>query len=226
MCRASLPTALALLALCCALGGSATPASATGIRLSRLSLEGVPQHNETLGYPRAPVKMVYFNDPKCPICLEWQQKVLPALVRKYARTGRLQIQWQGIVVEGFRPTSLFGERFIAASGLQNHLWDVLDDVMANQRGENSDWLNESLLEEVGAVIPGFNVAAAMAAASSRTIQRELESAERLFERYRQTGVPAILVGPRRGPLRVLEASSYTRAEYETAINRLLPKRHR
>jgi protein-disulfide isomerase len=216
---------LVLLAFCCALGGSATPAAAS-TRLSRLSLHGVPQHNETLGNPGAPVKMVYFNDPKCIICLEWQQQVLPALVRKYVKTGRLQIQWQGIVVEVFRPPSLFGERFIAAAGLQNRLWDVVDDVMANQGGENSDWLNESLLEEVGASIPGFNVAAAMAAASSSAITHELVAAERLFERYGQAGVPATLVGPRRGSLRVLEVNRYAPAEYETAINRLLPKRRR
>jgi protein-disulfide isomerase len=202
------------------------PASAASIRLSRLSLKGVAQHNETLGNSKAPVKMVYFDDPKCPICLEWQHKVLPALVRKYVKTGRLQIEWQGIVVEVFKPTSLTGERFIAAAGLQNHLWDVLDDLMANQGMENSDWLNTSLMEEVGVSIPGFNVAAAMAVASSPAITDELVRAERLFERYRQAGVPATLVGPRNGPLRVLEPNGYTPGEYEPAINRLLPKRHR
>jgi protein-disulfide isomerase len=198
--------------------------AAPSIRPTRLSLKGVAQHNETLGNPRAPVKMVYFGDPQCRVCLQWQEAVLPALVRKYVNTGWLQIQWQGIEVIG--PASLTGERFIVAAGLQNHLWNVLDDVMANQGEENSGWLNVALLEEVGASIRGLNGAAAMAAALSPATTGELDAAFRLFEGDHLTGVPAFLLGPRSGPLRTFEYSEFEPPEWERAINRLLPKRDR
>ncbi len=198
----------------------AAPAgAASSIKASKLSLAGIPQHNETLGNPRAPVKMLYFDDPQCPICLEWHTQVMPALVRKYVRTGKLQIQWHGFAVIG--PASVTGERFIAAAGLQNHLWDALDDVMANQGEENSGWLSVSLLERVGASIAGFNVAATLAAASSPAITQELAADVRAGERHRVDGVPAIFYGRRGGPLRYLEYTQYTPADFERPLNRLL-----
>jgi protein-disulfide isomerase len=202
-----------------AMQAAAPVVAASLIKSSKLSLAGIPQHNETLGSPRAPVKMLYFDDPQCPICLDWHTKVMPALVRKYVRTGKLQIQWHGFAVIG--PASVTGERFIAAAGLQNHLWNALDDIMANQGQENSGWLNTSLLEQVGSSIEGFNVDATMAAASSPTITQELSTDLRQGERYGVEGVPAILYGRRGGPLKYLEFTEYTPADFEGPINRLL-----
>jgi hypothetical protein len=97
------------------------------------------------------------------------------------------------------PASVTGERFIAVAGLQNHLWDVLDDIIANQGEENSGWLNPSLLEQIGASIPGFDVAAATTAATSPTITAEIAADLRQGERDGVEGVPAIQLGRRGGP---------------------------
>jgi protein-disulfide isomerase len=196
--------------------------AASPVKLSRLSLASIPQHNETLGSPNAPVRMLYFDDPQCPFCRIWHMQVLPALVRKYVKTGKLQIQWHGYAVIG--PASVIGERFIAAAGLQNHLWDVLDDLMANQGEENSGWLNTSLLEQIGASIPGFNVPAAMADAVSPAIKHEIVTDVREGNRAGLVGVPYMQIGRRVGPLRQLEFSEYVPRDFERSINRLLRKR--
>src|SRR4029077_518783 len=49
-----------------AASGETAPATSppTPIEPSTLSLAGIPQHNETLGSSRAPVKMLYFSDPQ------------------------------------------------------------------------------------------------------------------------------------------------------------------
>jgi protein-disulfide isomerase len=222
LCKVVALAGLSLLTLASQASGETTvpvTSSPTTIKLSTLSLAGIPQHNETLGNPRAPVKMLYFDDPQCPICLEWHTQVMPALVRKYVRTGKLQIQWHGFAVIG--PASVTGERFIAAAGLQNHLWNVLDDVMANQGQENSGWLNAPLLEQIGASIPGFNVSAAIAAASSPAVTQELATDLQEGENRGIDGVPAILYGRRGGPLKFLEFTEYTPADFERPINRLL-----
>src|SRR5262245_61293734 len=131
--RGRLRTALGLLVATAMLAigaqaasGETVPATPppTSVKLSTLSLAGIPQHNETLGNSRAPVKMLYFGDPQCSFCLEFHKRILPALVRKYVRKGKLQIQWHGLAIIG--SASVTGERFIAAAGRQNHLWDVLD----------------------------------------------------------------------------------------------------
>jgi protein-disulfide isomerase len=197
---------------------STPPAS---IKPSTLSLAGIPQHNETLGSSRAPVKMLYFSDPQCPICLDFHKRILPALVRKYVRTGKLQIQWHGFAVVG--PASVTGNRFIAAAGRQNHLWDVLDDVMANQGTENSGWLNAPLLEQIGSSIEGFDVAAAKAAASSPAIKQELAANMQQGKSLKILGPPAIFYGRRGGPLEFLDANAFSDppADFERPINRLL-----
>jgi protein-disulfide isomerase len=189
------------------------------VKHSTLSLAGIPQHNETLGSLRAPVKMLYFGDPQCPVCLEFHKQVLPALVRKYVRAGKLQIQWHGYVVIG--PASATGDRFIAAAGRQGHLWDVLVDIMTNQGPENSGWLNTSLLEQIGDSIKGLDVGAAMAAASSPAIGRELVADTREGKSRGVVGVPSIFYGRRSGPLKALDSTKDAPVEFERPINRLL-----
>lgn len=206
-----------LLAICALVGP--VSASQAAVRRSPLSLAGVPQHNEVLGSPVAPVTMVYFDDPQCPFCREWHTRVLPTLVRRYVRTGKLQIHWEGFSIIG--PDSVTGARFILAAGLQNHLWDVLDDVLANQGEENSGWLTPPLLEQVGASIPGFNVSQAIAAVRSRTVANELSTGERLGREWRLRGVPSILLGGRKHRLRLLNVNALTPAEFTNPIARLL-----
>jgi protein-disulfide isomerase len=196
-----------------------TVIAASPLKLSPLSLAGIPQHNEILGNPHAPLRLLYFDDPQCPICLAWQEHVLPTLLQRYVRSGKLQIQWHGFAIVG--PDSVVGLRFVAAAGLQNHLWDVLDDLFANQGEENSGWLRASLLEEIGASIVGFNVPTAVADASSPAVTSELAVDERLALRDGIEGVPTVLIYLRGRRLPALEEPELTAASYERIINRLL-----
>jgi protein-disulfide isomerase len=193
-------------------------------KLSPLSLAGIPQHNEILGNPHAPLRLLYFDDPQCPYCLEWHDRVLPTLLRRYVRSGELQIQWHGFAVVG--PDSVVGLRFVAAAGLQDRLWDVLDDLFANQGEENSGWLRASLLEEIGASIAGFNLPSAVADASSPAVTSELAVDERLARRDGIEGVPTVLIGLRGRRLTWLEGSDLTPPAYERTIGRLLRTRHK
>ena len=177
----------------------------------RLSLAGIPQHNETLGSPSAPVRMLLFNDPQSPFSRIWQIQVLPALVRKYVETGKLQIQWHGFAVVG--PASVAGDDFIAAAGLQNHLWNVLDSIMAHQGEENSVWLNRSLLEQIGASIKGFNTTKALSDADSPAIAQEIHSDVYEGEKDGIIGVPFIMMGRRGKPLKPLGFTDYTPTDF-------------
>jgi protein-disulfide isomerase len=194
-------------------------ASSGAVRVSGLSLAGIPQHGGLLGNPGAPVRMVYFDDPQCSYCERWQANVLPTLVGRYVRTGKLQILWLGYPFLG--PDSGRAVRFILAAGLQNHLWEALDDVLANQRRENSGWLTPALLEGIGSSIPGLDLRRVFAAANSRAVLRAALAERRLAIKIGLRGVPSFLLGVRGRPLRYLSFSGYTPAAFTGPISALL-----
>jgi hypothetical protein len=72
--------------------------------------------------------------------------------------------------------------------------------MANQGEENSGWLTASLLERIGASIPGFDVAASQAAANSPTVTHELAADLQQGEVDGIPGVPYVRLGHRGGHL--------------------------
>jgi predicted DsbA family dithiol-disulfide isomerase len=220
MLRRSLRIGLSLAAILLAGWALAGPVSASpAVRLSRLSLAGIPQHGGLLGSPSAPVRMVAFDDPQCPFCELWQAKVLPTLVGRYVRTGKLQILWLGYPFLG--PDSGRGVRFILAAGLQNHLWEALDDLLANQRRENSGWITSTLLAGIGSSIPGLDLRRAFTTANSRAVLREVLAERRLAIRIGLRGVPSFLLGLRGGSLRYLSFSAYTPAAFTRPISALL-----
>ncbi len=82
------------------------------VRVSRLSLAGIPQHNRVLGRRHAPVVMDFWGDPQSPYSRLFDRVVLPKLVARYVRSGKLQIRWRSFAVVGLE--SLEGEEFVFA----------------------------------------------------------------------------------------------------------------
>ena len=196
-------------------------ASSEGVRVSRLSLAGIPQHNRVLGRERAPVVMEVWGDPQCPVCRVFDQTVLPALVVKYVRSGRMQIRWRSYTVIGL--ASVTGEEFVFAAGLQNHLWDMLDDLFANQGKENGGWLDASLAERIGDTIPGFSVSSEMADLRAGKIIDEINGDQRQGRLMRIEGVPFIELGRLKGPIRPIAAGLAELGQLERVINSLLER---
>ena len=63
-------------------------------------LEGIPQDGTALGRPDAPVTLVEYADLQCPYCAQWARGAFPRLVRDYVRTGKLRIEFRGLVLIG------------------------------------------------------------------------------------------------------------------------------
>jgi protein-disulfide isomerase len=84
---------------------------------------GIPQHGQALGNPRAPLTLYEFADLKCPICREYTFNVLPMLLQKYVRPGKLRIVFQPQTFVGAPPgDSERAARVALAAGVQNRLW--------------------------------------------------------------------------------------------------------
>ena len=109
---------------------------------------GIPQDGAVLGRPNAPVTVVEYADLQCPYCAEWAARTLPVLVHDYVRTGKVRLVFRGLAFLG--PDSDTALRAALAAGKEQRLWNVVHDLYARQGPENSGWVDEGLLDELGA----------------------------------------------------------------------------
>ena len=78
---------------------------------------------------------------------------------------------------------------VAAAGEQNHLWDFQEGLYRRQGDENSGWVTDELLREVGDSIPGLDVDKVFADAGSQTITAEIAETQRQAEAAEVPGTP-------------------------------------
>ena len=161
---------------------SATPA---------IDFRGIPQHGAVLGSPKAKVTLVWFADVQCPLCREYAVDVLPTVVSQYARPGKVKTEFLGYPFIG--PDSLKAERFLLAASEQNKLWPLMDAFYRNQGGENSGWLTDSLIRQLGSKVPGLDVDELFRRARSEELGRAAEQSIADGQRIGISGTPTLLV---------------------------------
>lgn len=166
-------------------GSSSTPPQPTPV----VSLAGIPQHGRVLGSPDAPVTLIEYADPQCPVCRAYTEKVFPDVVRRYVRTGKVMTEFRGFPFIG--EDSVKAYRFLLAAGVQNKLWNLQEAMYRYQGAENSGWVTDDLIRELAAEIPGLDVTRLFADAERSDIRKAAESAE--SEASGVSGTPSFFV---------------------------------
>jgi protein-disulfide isomerase len=186
---------------------SPTPAGAPliGVGDSLSLFEGIPQHGIVLGSPKAPATVVEYADLQCPYCARFATTELPAFVQKYVRTGKAKLEFRGLAFVG--QDSLSGLHTALAAARQNRLWQVIDILYTNQGAENSGWLSDSLLRDVGAAVPGLSTQAMFAARSEPSIEAEIQAASTHATNDGVNATPTLFAGPTGGTLRRVDTAS-------------------
>jgi len=184
-------------------GGSSSGSSANVSTLpdapaTLAEFKGIPQRGNVLGKPTAPVTLVTYIDLQCPACRAFETEVMPSIVQRYVRSGKLKVEARPIAFIG--PDSLLGRRATIAAGKQNRLFDFAQLLYANQGVENSGWLNDDMVASAAKSIPGVDVKALQDAANSG----EVEAAAKTFESQATAdgvrGTPALYIGKTGGTL--------------------------
>ena len=124
-------------------------------------LHGIPQEGIALGSPRAPVTLVEFGDLQCPACAEFATGVLPQLVARFIRSGRVRLVFRAIDEIGADSTR--AARAAYALAAQNHMFDFMDLAYRNQGLENSSYVTDTYVRALAGAIPGVNVTVPLAA---------------------------------------------------------------
>ena len=150
---------------------------------------------------------------QCPFCREFAVNQLPGVVDRYVRPGRVRMEFQTLAFLG--PDSVKAAKLVEAARRQNRMWNVVDDFFVAQGRENSGWVTDSLVNRIGASVPGFRLSRAKSEAGSSAVAAQLQAAQRLAGRYNIDSTPSFLVG-RGDSLRVVGAD-----QVEAAIKQAL-----
>ena len=168
--------------------GDSTPAATAN---PVVDLQGIPQAVGVLGSPSAKVTLIEFADPQCPACRLYSESIFPTLVKEYIRTGKVATEFRGFPFIG--EDSVTGYRYLLAAGEQNKLWNLLEALYRNQGAENSGWLTEDLVRQLGAAIPGLDVDRLITDSNRPDIVAEASSAAAKASAAGIQGTPTLLV---------------------------------
>jgi protein-disulfide isomerase len=181
--------AVALVAAALALRGddSAAPPSPT----SAVDLDGIPQEGTVLGSPEARVTLIEYADLQCPACRAYNEGMFPSLVRDYVRPGKVKTEFRGLAFIG--PDSARALRLVLAAGLQDRLWHLQEALYRNQGGENSGWVTDELVRELGAEIDGLDVERLFTDADSEEVEAMAAEAAEQANAAEVGGTPTLNV---------------------------------
>jgi protein-disulfide isomerase len=161
---------------------------------------------------------VSFVDMQCPFCREFELKVLPTLVQKYVRTGKLRMELRTLSFLG--PDSVTAGRAVAAAAEQDKAWTFSDILYFNQGEENKGWVTPAIIDKAYKAA-GVDAAKADAYAKSAESQSALGAANSLAGQLAVDSTPTILVGKRGGGVAKIDVDPADTAGYEKAIDALL-----
>jgi len=195
-------------------------------------LAGIPQSGNVLGNPKAPVTLKYYGDLECPICQDFTLKVLPTLIPKYVRTGKLRIEYHSLSTAtgkaestGSEPQGMFKTQQTAAlaAGKQNLGWYFIELFYHEQGEEDSGYVTESFIQGLASQVPGLNLASWTAARNDPTYANTLTADAQAANQAGFTGTPSFQLGKSsETSLPKFEPGTYEETTpYEAAIEKLL-----
>jgi protein-disulfide isomerase len=182
---------------------------------------GIPQHGQTLGRASAPLTLVEYADLQCPFCREAAVNVVPTLIDRFVRAGRLKIE--------FRPLAFLGSdserlaRIAAAAAAQNRLWGFAELAYRNQGPENSGYATTAFVRGVARSVTGLDATRALRDANGNAAMRLLAQAQAEAQAGGVTGTPTFRLVDRAGRATTLDSSSLTASAFTTQIDRALTR---
>ena len=197
-------------------------ATATATEVTSL-LSGIPQSGNVLGNPKAPLTLKYYGDLECPICKDFTLGVLPTLIPKFVRTGKLKIEYHSLETATREPEIFKNQQLAAlAAGKQNRAWNFIETFYHEQGEEGTGYVTESYLQGLASQVPGLSLANWTAARSEPALSNEVASDAQAASQAGFNGTPSFQLGKTGGTLSEYKPESFTDpAPYVAAIEKQL-----
>ena len=186
-------------------------------------IKGIPQSGNTLGASTAPVTLKYFADLEGPVSRNFSLSVLPALVEKYVRTGKMRIEYLSLETATQAPKVFETQQIAAyAAGKQGKAWYFIQLFYSEQGERDSGYVTESYLQDLAKQVPGLNLEKWTAERSDPELAAEVEMDARAGNAAGFRGSASFLLGKTGGTFKPFAPGEYTEAApYESAVESLL-----
>jgi protein-disulfide isomerase len=179
---------------------NALPGAAAAQRM----FAGIRQRGNALGPARAPATMIEYVDLQCPLCRDFEATVMPTIVRRFVRTGKLRVVARPIAIIG--PDSILGRDAAIAAGDQNKMFDFMQVTYFNQGVENTGWLTDDFVTKAAASVPGMDVPELLRAAHSSSVSHRGTRFQRQATAADIPGTPSLFVGRTGGHLTLVPSN--------------------
>jgi protein-disulfide isomerase len=175
-----------------AVGNQNDPVALLGAPEANDLFKGIPQTGLVLGSPSAQVEMEMFIDVQCPVCQNYEINYLPTIVKKYIRTGKVQLHVQPWAFLG--PQSFTGRLGVIAASFQNRGFEYAKVLYDNQQTENTGWLDNREMARIAASVTGLKLNKWWTDVNGSDAKTIASSVDKLAKKTNVTGTPTVLVG--------------------------------
>lgn len=210
-------------------GGNGGSGLATGSKKNstvatvQSTIGGIPQSGNVLGNPNAPVTLQYFGDLECPICREFTLGALPAVIKKYVRSGKVKIEYNSLETATHEQETFRDQQIAAyAAGKQNLAWYFIELFYHEQGQEDSGYATESYFQNLAEQVPGLKLPDWSAARNDPAYGEQVTHDAQIANAEGFTGTPSFLIGKSGQHMEKLENPNLQEpSSFEAAINKLL-----
>ncbi|HVO55349.1 MAG TPA: thioredoxin domain-containing protein [Solirubrobacterales bacterium] len=180
-------------------------------------LSGIDQEGMTLGDPKAPVELIEYGDLQCPICKEYSEEFLPAIIEGQVAQGQAKITFKNFVIisEESYPA---GHAAIAA-GEQGLGWSYIETWYRNQGEERSGYVTDEFMTSIAKAVRVPNMKKWNEARNSPAVKKEVEeTTSEALNKLHFNGTPSFAIqGPGTNGLELLGTPESV-GDFEEAIN--------
>jgi protein-disulfide isomerase len=154
--------------------------------------KGIPQAGLVLGSPKAKVTLTEYIDLQCPFCRQFETSVLPDVVSRYVKTGKVKVEARTLAFIG--PDSVRGRKAMIAAGEQHKAFNLAELLYINQGTENTGWLSDTMIADAARSIPGLDPRALFAARNSSTVAAKAAAIDQEGKANGVNQTPTLYVG--------------------------------
>lgn len=179
-------------------------------------IASAPQEKLILGDPKAPVKLVEFGDLQCPICKEYSEEFLPAVIEGPVAQGQARIEFRNFTI--ISEESIPAGAAAIAAGEQGRGWNYIELFYRNQGEERSGYVTDEFMTSIAEGAGVKNIAKWNKERKASKTVKQVEATTAEANKFGFEGTPSFAIeGSKTNGLEPF-ASPESSAEFEEAIN--------